>query len=420
MAGTESLIPAADHLKWILAEVPRLSVESVPLREAHGRTLAADVAAQHDLPLWDNSAMDGYAVRAVDLAAASATAPVGLRIIGEVAAGSAADPAIAPGECVRIMTGAPLPTDADAIVPVEAGVGKDGPGEWAHDSVSFSAVPRPGAHVRRRGEDVTADMSIAAAGDPLTAMRIAALAAAGVGSVAVHRAPRVAVIATGSELQAPGTQLARGQISESNSLLIVSLLAEAGIGAIVHAVSADDPDSFGARISHLASEVDVIITTGGVGPGAHDIVRIALAAEPEVRAVRVAVKPGQPQCAGRLAGGAWIFALPGNPGSAATSFELFVRPALLRMQGRTVVDRVRVPVRAGVDWRGSRGRLQVLPIRLEASEAGLECVPAVHERRVSHAVSSGGGAAGYALVPPEHGDVRAGDVVDVILVGGAV
>ena len=420
MAGTSPLIPAAEHVNWLLAEVPRTPVATLQLRDAHGHTLAETVTAQHDLPLWDNSAMDGYAVRSADLAAASADQPVALRVIGEVAAGSAHDPALGAGECVRIMTGAPLPRDADAIVTVEAGEGESGPGEWAATRVLVAAPARAGAHIRRQGEDVTAGVEIARPGDLLTAVRIAALAAAGVSAVAVHRTPRVAVIATGSELLAPGEPLARGQISESNSLLITSLLAEAGITATVHAVSADDASSFGARIAELATQVDAIITTGGVGPGAHDIVRIALAAEPGVRALRVAVKPGQPQCAGVLSGGAWIFALPGNPGSAATSFELFVRPALLRMQGRTVVERTHIPVRAGTDWRGSAGRLQVLPVSVSSDDDGLVCTPAVHERRVSHAVGSGGGAVGYALVQPERGDVRAGETVHVILTGGAV
>ncbi|MFC7764922.1 molybdopterin molybdotransferase MoeA [Leucobacter soli] len=273
----------------------------------------------------------------------------------------------------------------------------------------------PGANIRIRGEDTAAGAVLARAGDLLTANRVAALAAAGEAAVLVRPRPRVAVVATGSELQPAGAPLRRGQIPESNSMLVAGLLAECGVAAEAVQVHGDDTDAFARVLAELASQVDAIITTGGVGPGRHDIVRIAVEAEPEVRAVRVAVKPGQPQCTGRLAGGAWIFALPGNPVSAAVSFELFVRPALLRMQGRGEVQRMRLPAVAASSWRGSAGRLQVLPVRIDREPGGLVCRPSVNPRGVSHAVGGSGAANGYALVGPERGDVAAGDPVDVIV-----
>lgn len=405
------------HLAWILAGTAQLTPLTVALRDAGGLTLAADIVAPHPLPLWDNSAMDGYAVRAGDLSAATADEPVTLRVTGEVAAGSAEDPQLAPGTAVRIMTGAPTPSDADAVVPVEHTRGDDPSGPWATSAVAVLRAPAPGANIRLRGEDVAAGAQLARVGEALGARRIAALAAAGVHEVTVRPRPRVAVIATGSELRGPGESLARGQIPESNSFLIASLLAEDGIVASPVTVSSDDVAAFQGRIAELAGEVDVIITTGGVGPGRHDIVRIALEDEPEVRSLRVAVRPGQPQCVGRLRGGAWVFALPGNPVSAAVSFELFVRPALLHTQGRTSVERRRLTATAELGWRGTEGRVQVLPVRVSSGEPGLSCRPAVDPSGVSHAVGGHGAADGYAIVPADRGNVAAGESVDVILVG---
>lgn len=410
------VVSADEHLDWILSRIRQLEPEVRAARETFGLTLAAEVAAANDLPLWDNSAMDGYAVRATDLASATDADPVPLAVIGEVAAGSSDDPSIPPGAAVRIMTGAPLPSEADAVVRVEDTSGETGRGEWADARVAVHLAPEAGANVRRRGEDTRAGAAIASAGEPLGAQRLAALAAAGVTSVTVRPRPKVAVIATGSELTAPGAPLVRGKIPESNSVLLAGLVRAAGAELVSVEVAADDAEAFAARLAGLAGSCDVILTSGGVGPGRHDIVRIALEDEPEVRAVRVAVRPGQPQCVGPLRSGPWIFALPGNPVSAAVSFELFVRHALLHAQGRTVTARPRVPATAENGWRGVAGRLQVLPVRITQTATGLACRPAVNPRGVSHAVGGHGGADGYALVGAERGDVAAGETVDVILV----
>lgn len=418
-------VTAEDHLSWILARIEKLPVRAIDVRDAHGFTLASDAVAQFPLPLWDNSAMDGYAVRAADTVDAGTDAgtgateqhPVALRVTGEVIAGSALDPAVARGTAVRIMTGAPVPSDADAVIPVELTRGDLARSPWAAAHVQVLAVVAAGAHIRRAGEDTSAGAVIVAAGERLGAAQLSALAAAGVERVSVRRLPRVAVITTGTELRAPGEPLTRGQIPESNSLLIVGLLRELGIEAALVQRSADDAEAFAQVLRPLASSCDVVITTGGVGPGTHDVVRIALEDEPEVRAVRVAVRPGQPQCTGRLRGGAFVFALPGNPVSAAVSFELFVRPALLAMQGRRVIQRLRVAAHAASGWRGVVDRLQVLPVRVTDDAAGdLSCVPTVNPRGVSHAVGGHGSANGYALVEVGRGDVAAGETVAVIMV----
>lgn len=430
------------HLEWILARIGELPPVEADLAAAHGLTLAAAAVAAHDLPLWDASAMDGYALRSADAAEASETQSVMLRVTGEVAAGSAADLPLAPGEAVRIMTGAPVPSDADAVVPVELTIGDasgaggrgdstcahgngdgdgagpgSGRGVWAEHEVQLTAPVERGANVRPRGEDRRRGDLIGAAGDELGALRLSALAAAGIHRVRVRPRPCVAVVVTGAELRAPGAALKRGQIPESNSLLITGLLRELGIEPVAVRVDGDDPALLARTLDEVGAQVDVIITTGGIGPGRHDVVRLAVEGEPAVEAVRVAMKPGQPQCAGRLRAGAWLFALPGNPVSAAVGFEVFVRPALLAMQGRADPHRLRVPATAAAGWRRAPGRVQVLPVRVWNAGAGLLCEPTVNARAVSHAVGGQGAANGFAWVPAERGDVAAGDTVEVLLVG---
>lgn len=420
-------LTATEHLEWILERIGRTGTARIPIAEALGAVLAEDARSRVPLPLWDNSAMDGYALRAADVSGADPAHPIPLRVVGEVLAGSADDPGIPEGAAVRIMTGAPVPADADAVLPVEATEGDRADSAWAVDEVLAISPVAVGAHIRRRGEDAPEGAVIAAAGDRLGAARIAALAAAGVDRVLVARAPRVAVLATGSELRDPGDELARGQIPESNSLLISGMLREVGIEPALVRRSADDAAALASWFAENAARYDCIITTGGVGPGTHDVVRIALAHEPGVRSVRVAVRPGQPQSCGRLGGGgaargAFVFGLPGNPVSAAVSFELFVRPALLRMQGAASSQRPRVPARAATAWRGRDDRLQVLPVVVARTDGTdpvrLSCAPAVDPGSVSHSVGGHGAADGYALVPEGVGDVAEGDIVDVILVQG--
>lgn len=404
-----------DWLAHILGTLTEVETESLPIAHAVGRTLARDVLPAHALPIWENSAMDGYAVRIEDLAPLEHGAPVDLAIVGEVPAGSSTDPRLRAGETVRIMTGAPVPTDADAVVPVEHTTSDRRDEEWSEARTTVVTPVAPGANIRAAAEDIPADTLLAGPGDLLTPARASALAAAGVATVHVRRLPRVAVVITGSELVPPGSPLLRGQIPESNSVLITGLLGDAGIPDAHVLRSRDDEHHLAAELDRLAADHDVIITTGGVGPGTHDVVRIALEAEPDVRAVRVAIRPGQPQSAGRLRSGAYVFALPGNPVSAAVSFELFVRPALLAMQGRARIHRLRLTATAGSAWPGKRGRLQVLPISVATENGRLVCTPSVNPRGVSHAVGSHGGTDGYALIDPDRGDIAAGDEVSVIL-----
>jgi len=407
---------------WLLARVPRTAAVSLPVHEAHGHVLAEEVHAPHPLPLWTSSAMDGYAVRSSDIVAASADEPVQLRVLGEVAAGSSEDPALARGDAVRIMTGAAVPSDADAVVPVERTVPGDASGSdsilgaWAESTVLvLSAVP-PGANVRLAGEDTPRGAVLAEPGHTLNAARLSALAAAGVTHVTVFARPRVAVIITGSELCEPGVAPLRGQIPESNSVLITSLLRENGITPAFVVRVHDDATGLRGELERLSASVDFIITTGGIGPGTHDVVRIALEDSAEVRGAHLAMRPGAPQRAGLLDPSTFVIALPGNPVSAAVSFEMFVRPALLAAQSSARTERLRLRATAAEGWRGAPGRLQVLPVRITETADGLECAPAVHPQGISHAVGGHGSANGYALVDASRADVRPGDVVDVLLV----
>lgn len=412
---------ADEWREWILHRLPQTPVRVAAPAAALGGVLAEDARAAQDLPLWDSSAMDGYAVRVADLAGAGDSSPAELRVIGEIPAGSGDDPALEPGTTVRIMTGAAVPSDADAVIPVEhtAAVTEDGSwleAAWAETAVRVLRRPEPGANIRRSGEDARTGDVLGRAGERLTAARAAALASAGVAEVRVRRTPRVAVLVTGSELAGPGEPLTRGRISESNSALLAGLLRERGIEPELVERRSDDAEGLRARLAELAASHDAIVTSGGIGPGTHDVVRMAVQEEPGVRAVGVDMKPGRPQCAGLLRGGAFLFALPGNPVSAAVSFEMFVGPALLAMQGSARIERLRVPAIAGTGWRGAMGRLQVMPVRVEERDGVLSCAPAVDPRAVSHAVARHGAVDGYALVDEEHGDVFAGDPVRVILV----
>ena len=397
------MISVEAHLASILTAVAPVDEVTVSITEARGSTLRTAVRAAVDLPLFDNSAMDGFAVRFAEVAAASAAAPVTLRVVADLPAGSALDPPLARGEAVRIMTGAPLPTSADTIVPFEATAGglADSLGE-----VRVVQAPRQiGAHIRRQGEDAIAGSELVPAGIELGPPQLAAISAANVASVTVSRRPQVAVISTGTELRPPGSPLARGQIPESNSLLLASLAREAGGEIVLQTTVADvDDDLRGAISEAMALGADAVITSGGISAGAYEVVRTGVSG---MRFVQVAMQPGRPQ--GFSEGPPPMFGLPGNPVSAAVSFEVFVRPALLAMQGRTRVHRrmLRLPAAAG--WRAPQQRRQYLPIAFV--DGGVAPVGAGG----SHLAAALARAEGYAVIPPEVDEVLPGDVVDVLL-----
>lgn len=394
-----------------LAAVRRHPPVMVDLADASGHALAVDAFAAGAVPPFDNSAMDGFAVHFADVATADAEHPVALRVVADVPAGSAADPRIAPGEAARIMTGAPVPTDADAIVPFESTAG------GLADSLDTAVVelaPRAlGAHIRRAGEDVALGGLVLRAGTLLGPRQLSALASAGIARVEVAPRPRVAVVSTGSELVPPGEPLARGQISESNGILIAGLVAEAGGDVVLRRVVDDEGSALTQTVAEAQRDgADAIVFTGGVSAGAYEVVRQTLGETMEF--TRVAMQPGKPQGFGVTPDGMLLFALPGNPVGAAMSFEVFVRPALLHLQGRDV-ERPRRRMPAAVAWTSPAGRTQLLPAVIDrADPAGPRVAPATEGGSASHLVVGLGLAEAYVIVPPERTAVAAGDLVDVV------
>lgn len=400
-----------EHLATVLAAVTRLPAETVATSAAHGRILAADVRAAVDIPVFDNSSMDGFAVHFADVMDATPQSPTTLTVVADLPAGTAADPALAAGETARIMTGSPVPSDADTIVPFEDTTG--GLADSLRTAIVTNAPAREGAFVRRRGDDLRAGDLVAATGTRLTPLMVGALAAASIAEVQVVRTPRVAIVSTGSELVPPGAPLTRGQIPESNSLLLAALAAD--LGAEVVLVEAVDDSGDGPRDAvERARErgADVVVFTGGVSAGAYEVVKTSLA--DAMVFSRVAMQPGKPQGFGRTADGILLFGLPGNPVSAAVSFEVFVRPALLALQGATAPRPVlRLPVATG--WRTPPARRQYLPVVLDRTDpAAWTVVPATAGG--SHLAGGLGRAEAYAVIPADVAEVTAGDLVDVMLI----
>lgn len=318
-----------EHQHVVAGLIKARPAVTVPLADALGLALADDVVAPLPLPGFDNSAMDGYAVLAADVAGASAENPVKLPVAEDIPAGRTDLLTLAPGTAHRIMTGTMLPAGATAVVPVEST-------DAATDTVSiFSAVPE-GRHLRRAGEDVTAGTTVLSAGEVLSPAALGLAAALGFAELKVIPRQRVLVLSTGTELVTPGTPLQPGQIYESNAVMLAAALREAGADVSTAPATSDDVTLFRQTLAGHAKDVDLIVTTGGVSAGAYEVVKDALAGDVEF--VKVAMQPGMPQGCGRLGGtvnGTPIVTLPGNPVSALVSFEVFIRPPLRAAMGLT-------------------------------------------------------------------------------------
>ncbi|PZH07058.1 molybdopterin molybdenumtransferase MoeA [Streptomyces sp. NTH33] len=422
-----------EHLEDVLTTVRPLEPIELHLLDAQGCVLVDDVTVPVFLPPFDNSSMDGYAVRVADVSGASEEFPAVLDVVGDVAAGSAGLLRVGPGQAARIMTGAPLPPGAETVVPVEWTDGGLGEGpvsgmrarglapEGAGRQVRVYRPAEARAHVRTKGSDVKAGDRALDAGTVLGPPQIALLAAIGRGTVRVRPRPRVVVLSTGSELVQPDEQLGAGQIYDSNSFALTAAARDAG--AIAYRVGAvsDDVDILRSTIEDQLVRADLLVTTGGVSVGAYDVVKEALSHvgdedEPGggVEFRRLAMQPGKPQGFGSVGPDHIpLLALPGNPVSAYVSFELFVRPVIRALMGLQDVHRptVRATLAADGALSSPKGRRQFL----RGSYADGEVRPVGGAG--SHLVAALAQADALIVVPEDAESVEPGDEVEVVLLG---
>ncbi|MFR9795909.1 gephyrin-like molybdotransferase Glp [Streptomyces sp. MS06] len=432
-AGQDDLWSVDEHLADVLATVRPLEPIALQLLDAQGCVLVEDIGVPVSLPPFDNSSMDGYAVRVADVAGASEEFPAVLDVIGDVAAGQAEPLRVGPGRAARIMTGAPLPPGAETVVPVEwtdGGLG-EGPvsGMRARSLAPESAsgqvqVYRPAearAHVRAKGSDVRAGDRALEAGTVLGPPQIALLAAIGRGTVRVRPRPRVVVLSTGSELVPPDEELGSGQIYDSNSFALTAAARDAGAIAYRVGAVADDAETLRSTIEDQLVRADLLVTTGGVSVGAYDVVKEALshagdADEPGsgVEFRRLAMQPGKPQGFGSIGPDHTpLLALPGNPVSSYVSFELFVRPAIRALMGLQDVHRPRTTASLAAEraLTSPRGRRQFL----RGTYADGEVTPVGGAG--SHLVAALAHADALIVVPEDVESVEPGTDVEVVLLG---
>ena len=401
------MISVAEHLGRILDVVQPLSPLALGLMDAHGCVLTEDVVAPAPLPGFDNSAVDGYAVRLADVASATEQEPVVLPVTGDVAAGPASPLRVSSGSCVRIMTGAMVPAGADAVIPVE----------WTDGGVATVVVrraPTAGANVRRAGEDVAEGDTVLTAGTHLGAVQIGLAAAVGRSRLLVRPRPRVVVVSTGSELVEAGQPLGPGRIVDANSPALTAAAVEAGAIAYRVGIVPDDPRALAATLEDQLVRADVLVTSGGVSVGAYDVVKEVLSQLGTVSFDKVAMQPGMPQGFGTIGPDATpVFGLPGNPVSALVSFEAFVRPALRKMLGATPLERPRVRAVTSSELRSPRAKTSFLRVALTVEEGRYVVTPV--SGTGSHLLAGMSRATALAVVPEGVELVAAGDVVEVLV-----
>ncbi|MBM3841422.1 MAG: molybdopterin molybdotransferase MoeA [Verrucomicrobia bacterium] len=386
------MLKVEDAQKQILSGITPLPKETVPLREALGRILAAPVFSPIDLPLFDNSAMDGYAVVAQDLRNACGSGPVGLRLIGRIAAGEVFRERVLPGTCVRLFTGSPLSEGADAVIMQE----DTRPDPADPGRILCLDAVKPWENVRLKGEDVKCGTALIAGGERLTTSRVSLLAAAGVTEVSVGRQPVVGLMATGSELVEPGQKLGPGQIYESNRIGLAALVSQAGGRARILPLVKDTLEATQAMLEQAFNECDVVVSTGGVSVGEFDFVKAACEKlGGELAFWKVAMKPGKPFAFGCWRG-KFLLGLPGNPVSSFVTFLILARPALLRFQGASSVH---LPSHPGVlaDKLVNRGDRRHF-VRVKVESDGTVRLAGI---QASHVLSSLACANGLVDIPPD-------------------
>jgi molybdopterin molybdotransferase len=403
----EPLLAVEGYLERVLARIEPMPAFEHPLMDAIGLPVAEDVIAPVSLPVFDNSGMDGYAVAFRDVADATAERPVHLPVVGEIAAGQTTIFTLTPGTAVRIMTGAPVPQGSTAVVPFE----------WAEEQgreVLVSRAPEEGQHIRFAGEEVQKGDVLMRRGEVIGTRQVGLLAAVGLGRVATAPRPRVVVMSTGSELVEPGKPLGRDSVYDANSyLLAAAVRAHGGIAYRVVATS-DDPAAFSEALSDQLVRADLVVTSGGVSKGTHDVVKEVLSELGTVEFLEVAMQPGKPQGFGVVGEDETpIFTLPGNPVSAYVSFEMFVAPAIRKLTGRAPIGRGLTTATITTPMRSMRGKQQLVRASVELGADGVRVTPVGGAG--SHLIA--GLAQAEALIVLAEGVTRVdqGDQVPVLL-----
>ena len=396
-----------EHIDGIIESLLPLQPYDQPLLEAMGLPVCEDIAAAVDLPGFDNSAMDGYAVSFDDVASASEDHPVHLPVVGEMAAGQTRLLALSPGTTVRIMTGAPIPQGCDAVVPVE----------WTDGgvaSVRITRAPTMHQHIRWRAEDVQVGDVLLEDGSVLGPRQLGLLASVGRSQVRARPRPRVVVMSTGSELREPGTALSHDSIYDANSYMIAAAARSAGAIAYRVGIVSDDPQEFRDALSDQLVRADLVVTSGGVSKGAYDIVKEVLSEVGTVSFGEVAMQPGKPQGFGFVGEDATpIFTLPGNPVSSYVSFEVFVVPALRRMMGRLPYRRPMVRALATQGFSSIPGRRQFVRGQFGIDGKGAHVAPVGGHG--SHLMGDLSEANALIVVPEDVHGVQAGEQVQVLV-----
>jgi molybdopterin molybdotransferase len=396
-----------EHIERILESITPLPPYDQPLLEALGLPSSEQIASTVDLPGFDNSAMDGYAVIYDDVASATGESPVHLPVVGEAAAGQTKLFALSPGTAVRIMTGAPVPQGADTVIPVEA---TDG----GVATVRIHGTSTLGQHIRRQGEDVLAGDVLLGEGTVLGPRQLGLLASIGVAQVRTRPRPRVVIMSTGSELREPGTPLGHDSIYDANSYMLAAAARQAGAIAYRVGIVSDDPQEFADALSDQLVRADIVVTSGGVSKGQYDVVKEVLGELGTVQFGEVAMQPGKPQGFGVVGEDATpIFTLPGNPVSSYVSFEVFVVPAIRRMMGRTPYRRPLVRALCQQGFSSALHKRQFVRAQFEIDGQGAHVTPVGGHG--SHLIGDLSEANALIVVPEDVDRVDPGSMVQVMV-----
>jgi molybdopterin molybdotransferase len=402
----EGLVPVEEARERVLSRIEPLPPLELPLTDAFGCVAVQDITARDDMPGFASSAMDGFAVRASDVAGTTPATPVELKVVGKAMIGSRPDVTVGMGEAVAIATGAPIPAGADCVVPVE---NTESPDE---DRVRVFEAVTQGRHVRPRGEDAREGDVLVPVGRRLGAPELGLLANAGVAHPLVRPRPRVIVLSTGDELIPPTEEPAFGQVHDSNAYTLFGALRESGAIPVLAGIVRDDPDALKETILAYEIQADAFVSSGGVSVGERDVVKAAFAGRGDVEFSRVAMQPGMPQGFGFVEGKPF-FGLPGNPVSVFVSFEVFVRPAILKMMGRGSLGRPTIEATLAEDVRGPGGKVQYARVEVTRGEDGWVATPT--GGRGSNLISSVSRANGLAVIPVGTETAPAGSRVKVMI-----